>query len=206
MSTIDVTEHLALVQWCAHKSKCAKWASKAACTSIEDVIQAGRLGLMRAAEQFDESRGVKFITYARWWVDAYIKDYCLLQSRTVRISRKTQLNMWKAGTPVRLHATSLDTGFAVGDHDDSHSALDFLGFNTYQKDEQRDTDHLHARLKSALRGLPAREAKVLHGRFYEDRTLESLGDELGVSRERIRQIEAKALGKLKQYFQHVPAA
>jgi RNA polymerase sigma factor (sigma-70 family) len=200
MPTIDITEHLPLVYWSVKRCKVAYWASLGACTGHEDAVQAGRMGLMRAAEKFDESRGIKFATYARWWIDAYIKDYCFEQLRTVRIPRNRQMRMWKKGIPVPTHATSIDTGFAVNDRDDGSSILDYLGFHAHQEDEQPDTDHLHSRLKSALRGLPAREAAVLHGRFYENRTLAELGEELGVSRERIRQLQLKALAKLKQHF------
>lgn len=200
MPTIDVTKHFGLVEWSARKCKVASWASSGVCTGHEDVIQAGRMGLMKAAEKFDESRGVKFATYARWWIDAYIKDWCFNQLRTVRIPRNSALKLHKAGKAVAMHAASIDTGFAVCDTDHAMPVLDYLGYTTHQDDEVPDTEHLHARLRSAIRGLPKREAFVLHGRFFKDLSLAELGETLCVSRERVRQIEAKALGKLKQHF------
>lgn len=201
MSTIDVTEHFGLVEWSARRCKTAIWACKGACTGYDDVIQAGRMGLMRAAEKFDDSRGVQFATYARWWIDAYIKDLCFNKLRAVRIPRNVALKRWKAGTPVAMHATSIDTGFTDRENGGDSHMLDYLGFHSHQEDEQMDTDHLHARLRSAIRGLPKREAAVLHGRFFDGLTLAQLGAEFGVSRERIRQLEAKALNKLRQHFQ-----
>lgn len=205
MPTIDVTKHFGLVEWSARKCKAAKWASVGVCTSHEDVIQVGRMGLMRAAEMFDESKGVKFATYARWWIDAYIKDWCFNQLRTVRIPRSSALKRWKAGKSTVLHALSIDSGFAPVDNGNEGNVLDSLGFHVHQDDEIQDTEHLHARLRSAIRGLPKREAEVLHGRFFQDLTLAELGDKFKLSRERIRQIEANALSKLKQHFQ-VPDA
>jgi RNA polymerase primary sigma factor len=101
-----------------------------------------------------------------------------------------------------LHARSVDTGFTYhdGTGQQSDSVLDFLGFKTQQDDEQPDTDHLHERVRQAIRMMPPREAKVIYGRFFKDQTLEQIGDQMGVTRERIRQIEAKALITLREYL------
>lgn len=205
MSTIDYTEHVSLVHYIIRRSGAYRLAKKSSCVDYEDLLQEGLLGLLKAVEKFnpDKHPDVKFNTYAGYWIQAYVTTYALEKMRTVRVPKNTATKAWKAGNPYPITAKSIDTGF-LGDGDEetgSKSLLDVLGFATYQDDEKRDTDDLHRKLHNAINSLTARESAVLRGRYFEDQTLSALGEQWGITRERTRQIQAEALGKLRSYFQ-----
>ena len=156
-----------------------------------DLIQECNLGLIKAVEKYDYSKGFKFSTYATWWIRQAITRSIADQARTIRI-------------PVHMVETInrlIRTSTPIGEEEDSHLG-DFIQDDHVQVPLDAATfTLLHEQLMEVLDTLTDREQKVLRLRFGLDdgrpRTLEEVGKEFNVTRERIRQIEAKALRKLR---------
>jgi RNA polymerase primary sigma factor len=200
--------------------------------SLEDLINEGNLGLIKAAQRFDHRRGFKFISYAVWWVRQAMLQALAEQSRIVRLPLNRAGTLYRLGKAQRALGQELGRNPTVDeiakrvglprdevrdtlsiassyvslddpfDDDDDNSLMDCIADeNSARPDEVTFGHTLEQDLRAALRTLDSREEKILRLYFGIDGaapfTLEQIGAQMGLTRERIRQIKERALAKLR---------
>jgi RNA polymerase primary sigma factor len=200
--------------------------------AFADLVNEGNLGLMRAARRFDETKGVRFISYAVWWIRQAMMQAIAEQSRIVRVpvgrmdesnkvvrtSRKLSQQLGRRATPeevgvevglspeavqraLGMQAGHISLDAPVPDTEDT-SMLELIPDREGEEaDERTQREALRDVLEASLTHLPEREARIITMYFgldgEESHTLEQIGREFSVSRERIRQIKDRALVRLR---------
>lgn len=216
---------------------------------MNDLIQEASLGLMKAADKFDPDRGVRFSTYAVWWIKASIQDYVMRNWSLVRtgstssqkalffnlrrvqakiereaaqrgealdVAQLRQMVASEVGVSVadvemmegRLSGSDFSLNATQSSEDEGREWIDALEDDGPQGaevvEERHDLAQLRGWLVQAMQALNARERFIVTERKLRDepRTLESLGEELGLSKERVRQLEAAAFAKMKRTLEN----
>ena len=195
-------------------------------TPMEDLVQQGNIGLLKAAERFDPARGFRLATFAKFWIRAEIRDYVTrnhrvvwlgaskMERRAVRYYRQTRITdpeelAVRTGLPLRLAndllplLASRETPLDAPVRDDQRSLSDRLadGAPTPEDDAcaADEAQKLKAAVRAVLGELSEREMAIVERRILSDEpeTLEQLGETFGVSRERIRQVEERAKQRMR---------
>ena len=215
---------------------------------MNDLVQEAGLGLMKAADKFDPDRGVRFSTYAVWWIKASVQDYVMrnwsmvrtgstssqkslffnmrrVQAQLEREAQKTGENLDKhqlnqliateVGVPLndvemmdgRLSGSDFSLNATQASDEEGREWIETLedenGRADLSVEEEHDQQRLADWLGVAMDALNEREKFIVRERklIESPRTLESLGAELGLSKERVRQLEAAAFGKMRKYLE-----
>lgn len=221
-----VRSHLALIRAIAHGYRL--WG-----IGIDDLVQQGCLGLLKAVQRFDSERAPSLQAYATYWIRAEMRDYVVRGYRIVRLgttrTERKALRMYRVREIQDANQLAQESGMPLARCEqlwplltqrDSHiddtrkhpAPLDRMVHETQTPETlaliREGTAQLRLRVDDALSELSARERRILEARMMTDEpsTLEALGVELGLSRERVRQLEAVAKAKVKDRLSVADAA
>lgn len=193
---------------------------------LEDIVQQGNIGLLRAAVKFDPDKECRLATYAAYWIRAEIREFVVRAFRVVRVGttkgERRALRAFRTGKDTSTKALAEASGLSEeriailrpilsgreasldATIDDQPSMIERMSSSDPSPEDEASSNETRelarGRVKLALRGLSDREKLIVTERIMADDppTLQSLGDRLGVSKERVRQLEERARGKLRR--------
>ena len=200
--------------------------------SIEDLISEGNVGLVYAAMRFDRKRGMKFITYAVWWIKRMILQALNERSRLIRLPKykirelrefkkrykeamdslgrepymaelEECLGLSRSEIEGLMRCDAREVSLDAEDDEDGRSLSDHVPADSESVEEKVLQWEVVEKVRYAMNALPRREKYILRNRYGfdgETRTLEDIGDEIGLTKERVRQIEVQAKQRLRRFF------
>lgn len=183
---MNAADHLGLVYTIANAYARGDRASER-----DDLVQEGTIGLMQAVEKFDPARGVKFSTYAAWWINAAMLIYLQDKTSVVKLPEKRR----RKGE--RQRTLSLDAKVDPNS-DDPVTRGETIPDAGPTPEERAEVDELRAAVRRGLERIPGKEAEILTLRFADELTLAEVGEFYGIARERVRQIQVRALCRLRR--------
>lgn len=199
---VDIAQHQGLVRMVVRRY--VRWIHGTVCLSVDDLHQVGNMGLMRAAETYDPSRSA-FSTYALPWIRHYIRREIIDKLRTVRVPAWAQ-EKDKPFQPKLSHPIEVSrTGSVARDDNPADPILvtDLMRDRlppTESPEEAAERASMCALAHRIVNRLRCpRERLVIRKRFFDGLTLQQVGDSLGLTKERVRQIESDALGNLRRH-------
>ncbi len=210
--------------------------------AFADLLQEGTIGLLKAVDKYDPERGTRFLSYAAWWIRAYIRDFLLRTRSLVRLGttqrqRTVYSRLGRAKATIareglngkkrmerlveiigvdaetirsmegRLGGYDVSLDQSVGDDDDSAKRGSFFASTDATPEEaigdQEERVKNGAKLKLAMLELPEREQEIIQRRHlsHSPETLQQVGERLGISRERVRQLEVRAMQRMRRYLE-----
>jgi RNA polymerase sigma-32 factor len=210
--------------------------------AFADLLQEGTIGLLKAVDRFDPDRGTRFLSYAAWWIRAYIRDFLLRTRSLVRLGttqrqRTVYSRLGRAKATIareglrgrarmdrlveiigvdeetirsmegRLGGYDVSLDQPVGDDPDSAKRSAFFASSDATPEqaigdkEEREKNGVH--LRSAILELPEREQEIIQRRHlsHSPETLQQVGERLGISRERVRQLEVRAMKRMRRFLE-----
>lgn len=200
---IDIREHTGLVHWTIKRYRLASYLDLTGSFDISDLVQAGLIGLHTAAQKFEPHRGIKFSTYAVHWVRQAVQRFIANHLGVLRVPIHASERARREGKRPYVYAASLDcpTRSLRSTADSGKTTLaDLIADDGPAPDAGLEAESARRQVADLLAraGLTPQERRVLQFRVHGGATLRQVGDELGVSRERIRQVEAAALAKMRK--------
>jgi RNA polymerase sigma-32 factor len=221
-----------LVEGCLEAVLAIAWEYRRCGPPLEDLIQEGNIGLLKAVERFDPGRGVRLAKYAAYWIRAEIREYVARQYRIVRpgSSKGERRALWlyrrtREQAPEALAAMcgmstervtellpllmACDVSLSPQPAEDGPSLVDRLSDGAGSAEDALcdadQRDQLHAALTRILAELPARDQDIVRRRLLAEdpATLEQIGATWGVTRERVRQLEERVKDRIRRSLEHV---
>jgi RNA polymerase primary sigma factor len=169
--------------------------------SLPDLINEGNLGLMKAAQRFDETRGFKFISYAVWWIFARLEQEFEREPSSQEIADMLEMASEEVKEALKTNGRTVSMDAPISSEEDNNMYDVMQASDTPSPDKNLINESLAYEIERALSTLSPRESKVLKLYFgismKHPFTLEEIGEELGLTRERVRQIKEKAIKRIQ---------
>lgn len=199
-SRFDVLKHEGLVR---NEVRRWVWVTFSGALDEEDLLQAGRMGVLHAASKFNEDRGVKFSTYAVPWIHDYVEKEAMNKCRTVRVGFHEARRAYKEGKSYPTENSSIDRLNAALDDDAGRSRVAaLLGLVTsHAGEDDAMGEAVQNIIAAAIHELDERTAQVIRWSFFEDLTNVQIAKRLSVTRERVRQLVSGGLRIIKRHLE-----